>query len=346
MIWLQFVTAAVVVLVAGYFIVRFADDIARETGLGRVWAGVLLLATATSLPELATGISAIRLVGEPNLAVGGVFGSNVFNLMLIAALSLWPAWRGLLFAPTVEIQRLAGAGIGLIAISAALLLLARPALDLPGALITWLPLLLLLSYIAVTVWMFRQPGSVPPAPARTTLDMSQHVIAGRLTLWRSVAGYLVGAAIVVGAGVWMSDVADRIAVQLDWSHSFVGSVFLAATTSLPEFAVAVAALRANRPQMALSNLLGSNTFNVGIVLPVEALALFGSPMFQEVSVFHLVSAGAAIVMTALLIWRGLPERAEAEMRVRWGYHRWSVTSRAIAMIGLFVLAQVSVFLLA
>ncbi len=345
MIWLQFVVAVTVVLVAGYFIVKFADAIASQTGLGRVWAGVLLLATATSLPELATGLSAVRLVGEPDLAAGGVFGSNVFNLMLIAALALRPAWRGLLFAPTVEVQRLAGAGVGLIVGAAAILLLARPGIDAPLPLLTWLPLLLLLGYVGATFWMFRQPGSVPPVTsAAATIDMPRP--SWRSTIWRPVAGYLAGAAVVIAAGVWMSELADEIAVQLDWSHSFVGSLFLAATTSLPELAVAVAALRAARPQMALSNLLGSNMFNVGIVLPIEALSLQSSPMFRDVSSFHLISAGIAITMTALLVLRGLPERAEAEMRVRRGYHRWAVTLRAVVMIGLFLLSQALVFVLA
>ena len=57
MIWLQFFAAAVVIMIAGYFIVRFAEDIARETGLGRVWAGVILLATATSLPPIESDTS-------------------------------------------------------------------------------------------------------------------------------------------------------------------------------------------------------------------------------------------------------------------------------------------------
>ncbi len=344
MIWLQFVGAATAVLLAGYFIVRFADDIAKQTGLGRVWAGVLLLATATSLPELATGLGAIRLVGEPDLAAGGVFGSNVFNLMLIAALALRPAWRGLLFAPSAELLRLATISVGLIVLAVAILLLARPSLDVPAPLLTWLPISLLLAYFIATLWMFRQPGSVPPtAPARTTLDMSQGETADRNAIWRPIAGYLAGATIVVVAGVWMSDIADEIATQLDWSHSFVGSLFLAATTSLPEVAVAVAALRAGMPQMALSNLVGSNMFNVGIVLPVEALSQVSSPMFREVSTFHLISAVAAISMTGLMVWRGLPERAEAAMLARRGYHRWSITMRAVAMIGLFLISQILVF---
>ena len=122
MAWLQFAMAAGAVLVAGHFIVRYADDLGRETGLGRVWAGVLLLATATSLPELATGIGAVRIAGEPNLAAGGVFGSNVFNLGLAGALALRPAWRQLIASPLAEETKWGGVGAALMLA----LILAQP----------------------------------------------------------------------------------------------------------------------------------------------------------------------------------------------------------------------------
>ena len=82
---------AAIILGAATFLARSADVIAYKTGLGRSFVGVVLLATATSLPELGTGVSSVTLEGEPDLAAGDAFGSNLFNLMIIGLLDLY--WR-------------------------------------------------------------------------------------------------------------------------------------------------------------------------------------------------------------------------------------------------------------
>jgi cation:H+ antiporter len=76
------------VIVVGTLLWRYADILAEKTGLGRTWAGAVLLAGATSLPELATGTSAVAVIGDINLAAGGVLGSCLFNLLLLALLDL------------------------------------------------------------------------------------------------------------------------------------------------------------------------------------------------------------------------------------------------------------------
>ena len=94
MLWIQLAIAAGIILVTATQLTKSADVIAFKTGLGRSFVGVILLATATSLPELGTGISSVRLVGGEsgaNLAAGDAFGSNIFNLMIIGVLDL--IWR-------------------------------------------------------------------------------------------------------------------------------------------------------------------------------------------------------------------------------------------------------------
>ena len=88
LLWFQLAGMALIILFASKYLVRSADIIAVETGMGRSFVGVLLLATATSLPELATGVSSIILLGEPDLAAGDAFGSNLFNLLIIGILDL------------------------------------------------------------------------------------------------------------------------------------------------------------------------------------------------------------------------------------------------------------------
>jgi cation:H+ antiporter len=79
--WLKFAFCAVLIGMAGPMLIRSGDAISRITGLSRSWIGLVLLATATSLPELFTGISAVTVADAPNIAVGDVLGSCVFNLV-------------------------------------------------------------------------------------------------------------------------------------------------------------------------------------------------------------------------------------------------------------------------
>lgn len=87
MIWLQFVVAAGLVVAAAIKLAKYGDVISVRTGLGGMFVGTLLMAGATSLPELLTTINSLDQ-GAPNLAAGSVFGSNMFNMLLLAVLDL------------------------------------------------------------------------------------------------------------------------------------------------------------------------------------------------------------------------------------------------------------------
>ena len=111
-VWLQFIICAGLVVLVGIMLSRYADVLAEKTGLGRSWVGAVLLAGATSLPELATGISAVVVVGDVNLAAGGVIGSCLFNLALIAILDLSSGTTPLL--KRAHISQILAAGLGCI----------------------------------------------------------------------------------------------------------------------------------------------------------------------------------------------------------------------------------------
>jgi cation:H+ antiporter len=85
---LLFLLCAALIARAGYVLSESADRIARATGLTGGWMGLALLATVTSLPELASGISAVTWVDAPNLAVGNVLGACVFNLLFLAVVEM------------------------------------------------------------------------------------------------------------------------------------------------------------------------------------------------------------------------------------------------------------------
>ena len=108
------------------------------------------------------------------------------------------------------------------------------------------------------------------------------------------------AAVVLVAGSWLPGLADGLAQALDLSRSFVGTVFMALVTTLPEMAVTLGALRLGALDMALGNLLGSNLFNVTILAVDDACYVRG-PLLADAAPAHAVTAVTALVMTGLVI---------------------------------------------
>jgi cation:H+ antiporter len=84
--WIAFIVCTLVIVYAGIKLSEYGDIIAEKTGLGRTWIGVVLMASVTSLPELVTGISAVTYANIPDIAVGDVLGSCVFNMVIISFL--------------------------------------------------------------------------------------------------------------------------------------------------------------------------------------------------------------------------------------------------------------------
>ena len=77
---------AIVIIYSGAKLSFYGDKIADLTGMGKAWIGLILMSSVTSLPELITGISSVAIVKAPNLAAGDVFGSCVFNLLILSFL--------------------------------------------------------------------------------------------------------------------------------------------------------------------------------------------------------------------------------------------------------------------
>jgi cation:H+ antiporter len=105
---------------------------------------------------------------------------------------------------------------------------------------------------------------------------------------------------VLGAGSWLPELADRLASAAGLSRSFVGTVFMAIATTLPEMAVTFGALRLGALDMAIGNLLGSNLFNVTI-LAVDDLFYTRGPLLADAAPVHASTAVTALVMTGLVM---------------------------------------------
>ena len=122
----------------------------------------------------------------------------------------------------------------------------------------------------------------------------------RISLRRAALGYGLAAAVVVAAGTWLPFIGAEIARTMGWHTSFVGTLFVAGATSVPEIAVTVAALRMGALDMAIANLLGSNLFDI-LIVAIDDLFYAPGPILAHVSPVHAFSAFSAIIMTGTAI---------------------------------------------
>jgi len=235
----------------------------RRQGWGRIWIGLVLLAAITSAPELVTGVSSAVLVGLPDLAMGTLFGSCLFNLAILALLDILHRRTPVL--SEVRLRHIASAGMGilLIAIAGGSIFAGE---RLSGLALGWVgvPSIIILILYLVAMWrMFRLEHNHPPPLNNATPQYQQGSMKALYFRFALVA------AAVIGAGIWVSFIGDEITQTYTWSASFVGSLFLAIITSMPELVVAIAALRLGALDMAVANILGSNMFDIAIIFPVD-----------------------------------------------------------------------------
>ena len=234
--WLKFAVCTALIGLAGPALTRYGDVIARLTGFSRSWVGLVLLATATSLPELFTGISAVTVADAPNIAVGDALGSCVFNLVMLVLLDELsreePMYR------RIDQGHILTAGFGVILIGAAgaFLLLSQNALGFQVLHISgYTPFIIVIYFVAMrAAFIYERRMRPPPEFAEVK---ARHLLAQCC-----VCVMPAPPSVVVVAGSWLPFVGQEIAQTMGWKTTFVGTLFIAGATSVPEFVVTVSAL--------------------------------------------------------------------------------------------------------
>jgi len=294
LIWLELLFCLAVIGYAGYFLSRYGDIIAEKTGMSASWVGLILLSTATSLPELATGISSVSFADAPNIAVGDVLGSTVFNLAILVMLDgLYK--RETLYSRAGQGHILsASLGSILIAFAGFSLLLDRagmsPVFWHVGFYSPFILLVYLVAMRAVYSYEHRMLAEYTEDSAERYPDV---------TLRSAVKGYTLAAGAVVVTGTWLPFIANDLAELMGWGRSFVGTLLVAGVTSAPEAAVTISALRIGALDMAIANLLGSNLFDI-IILAVDDLFYSKGPLLADVDASHALTAFTAVMMSSLV----------------------------------------------
>lgn len=299
---LLFLGAGAVLIVAATFLTRAADDVAERTGIGRVWMGSVLLAAATSLPELSVDIAAVRQ-GAPDLAAGDLFGSSMANMLILAVLGLLPPRDEIFRRASLDLTLSGALAIVLNAVAALLIFTQSTTVVAgvsPGSLLLFL-LFVVGSHVVYRQREVSQPEGTPPVLAASPEALPDDRAGGheaprpmRSSIVRFVAATL---AIFLIAPSFAGS-AHVIAERSGLGTTFFGTLFVGASTSLPEIVTCIAAVRMGAFDLAVGNLFGSNVFNMTIFLAMD-LASPGASIFASVDQAHVVSAFIAMILMAL-----------------------------------------------
>ncbi len=291
MIWLQLALSSALLVFAAIKLAEYGDVIGVRTGLGGMFVGMLLLAGATSLPELLSSLTSLDQA-VPNLAAGNVFGSQMLNMLLLAVTDI--------VAGNARMLRRAARKHALSA-SFAILLTFLPAISLLGGFeaglgwVGWDSLLLIVVYI-VGVRML-QGDRVDVTP----LDGDEEEPVEGPSLRTAVIGFAIAAASLIFIMPILVRSSTAAADALGLTVGFVGSTLLALVTSLPELVACIAAVRLGAYDMAMGNLFGSNMFNMFGLGLVDVFYTKGRFLGEMDPSFALVALIAAVLIAMGLI---------------------------------------------
>ena len=291
--WLEFLLCTAVIVYCGANFSRYGDVIAEKTGLGRAWIGLILMASVTSLPELITGISSVTFAAAPNIALGDIMGSCVFNLAIIALMDM-------LHGPTPIFSKAdhghilsAGFGVVLIGITA-VSILTHDLIPSFGSIGLYTPAIVVIYAIGIRSVFLYDKKKI----AAFVGEIAEAARYDHLSTQSAVIKYSLNALVIIGAAMWLPFLGDRMAVETGLGRSFVGTIFIAMTTSFPELVVSVAAVRIGAADMAIANLFGSNLFNI-FILAIDDFFYTQGPLLSHVSQVHAVTGFMAVIMTGI-----------------------------------------------
>ncbi|MTI61537.1 MAG: sodium:calcium antiporter [Firmicutes bacterium] len=294
-LWLKFIIIAGLIIISGTYLSKFGDIIAEKTGLGQALIGGILLALATSLPELVTSITS-SLVAVPDIAIGNVFGSNTFNLMILAIADLLHG-QGPLMLKVKYSHILSGLlGIllsGIVAFS--IMIYHFTSFNFTISSIGLESIIIVFTYLFGVKLIFRYDKKNP-----LDKDEMEKELYGHIKLKKALIGFSLSAVVIIFSGIQLTLTGDEISTVTGIDKTFIGSILIAAATSLPELVATIAAIRINAYNMAIGNVFGSNIFNMIIVFFAD-LFYTKAPVLSAVSVLHIITALIGLIMSTIAL---------------------------------------------
>jgi cation:H+ antiporter len=261
------------------------------------------MASITSLPELVTGISSVTYAGVPDIAVGDVLGSCAFNMLILAFLDV--IHRQTPISEKAHHGNILSAGFGIL-----LLGIVSMSLFFGNRIIAigWIGpyslLFIVVYFLALRLVYFYEKRRIAALLQKEAREFKYKDTETKTV----IVNYVINASIIVIAAIFLPTIGAGIAERTGLGQTFVGNIFIAISTSLPELVVSVAAVKIGAINLAIGNLFGSNIFNI-FILAIDDIFFIKGPILAFANQNHIISALSALLMTAIAII-GLTYHAE------------------------------------
>ena len=268
------IAAVILLLAVGFaFLVKGADffvegssSIAKKLKVPPIIIGLTIVAMGTSLPETAVSVTA-SLVQNNELAVSNVVGSNIFNLMFVIGVCS-------ILTP-IMVQKATVVRDIPLSLGCALFLLVLGVSGLGDKAGMTLGhadgVIFLIGFAGYIFTMVRSAMKARAAGQKVEIEgVEECDNMKELSYGKSILFLIVGAAAIAFGGDLTVDTASRIAIELGMSQTLVGLTIVSIGTSLPELVTSVVAARKNEVDMAVGNAVGSNIFNILMVLGISS----------------------------------------------------------------------------
>ena len=290
-LWIFLIVVGLVLLVKGAdFFVDGAAGIAGKCRISPLVIGLTVVAFGTSMPELAVSVTSAA-TGSTDLSIGNVVGSNIANILLILGVSALvcklPVRRAslVLDIPVLLIASVLLIGLGIWG----------------GALEWWDGLIFLAVFAVYMVILMRGARKDPPIPEEEKIPKSRLEIwyaHKKERTWFLVVLTVLGLGMVVGGGTLLVEGAKYVARAAGMSERVIGLTVVAVGTSLPELVTSVVAASKKQTDIAVGNIIGSNIFNILLIVGVSSLV---APLEFRMT-DNLIDALVALTAAVLLYW--------------------------------------------
>lgn len=317
-LWIQvalFVTAAIVVLLAGSRLATYADAISDRLHLAGAFVGMLMLGAITSLPEMSA-VATGAVYGNAPLAVNNLLGSLATNVLFIAIADATIGGAAL----TSLIQDTGVLFQAILSMIATVLVLT--AMVVKGGQLFGLGYwsIALTAYVLAAFWIasgyrdrsplrFEQLAADNPVQTRSPRQ-PKHQAAPHTAAEKSTAALTIrviaASAAILASGYTLARTSEGIGGQLGLSSGLSGYLLLGGATSLPEFITLISAIKLGRIDMAVGEVFGTNLFNMGLIALADILYRSG-PILNKSSRFEITACLVSLLLTGVYA-AGLMER--------------------------------------
>ncbi|HSN47399.1 MAG TPA: hypothetical protein VLR29_01430 [Flavobacterium sp.] len=285
-----FMVATLIIVVTGSRLSKYGNLMADMLGWGKMFMGIILMASVTSMPELMSGISSVTILDAPDLAVGDIVGSCAFNILIISIMDLFYNHKKPLTADA-QTGHVIAASFGIMMLGLLAFAILMP--DVFGN-IAWIggfSLWFLVLYLVAirVVFLYDKKNNHP---------LEKNNISCALTLKQVVFKFTLNGVVLMGAAMLLPFFGKHLAQASGLGQSFFGTLVIAISTSLPEVVVSIAAIRLGTIDLAIGNIFGSNIFNIAL-LSIDDILYIKGPIFHFTSPNHVIPVLGTIVITAI-----------------------------------------------